>query len=448
MLKKRIWIFILAVFSLSALLFIRQGLKQAGNDEGGSIEKKSRILILAPHPDDEAIACAGVIQQALAGGAEVKIAYLTNGDHNQVSFIVYEKRFTLRRSEFIHMGEVRMNEAKKAMKLLGLDESNLIFLGYPDFGTFTMLRNYWNSARAYKSLLTRISSVPYKTDFSFGSPYTGNNILRDLKNVILNYQPDEIFVSHPADVNVDHKSLYIYLQVALADLRNQIKLPKVYPYLVHCAGWPLPRHYHPELDLEPPQRFSDGQINWFKVYLTDEQLKNKHRSILSYRSQTESAAFYLLSFARKNELFGDYTPVDLTQGKDTHPISYSLDNGDLLISIDKTKEIVKNISTLSYFFGYSYEKPFAEMPKIMIVTKYNRVKVFNGPRRISPSEIKVDLLKEILVLRVPLKLLGEPAFLFTSVKVYGSRSLAYFSGFRKIIIKGGSDGRAKISENK
>jgi LmbE family N-acetylglucosaminyl deacetylase len=436
------------VFGFGVFLFIRQNAKQADSKEGSLIKRKGRILILVPHPDDEAIACAGVIQEALAKGSEVKIVYLTNGDHNQFSFIVYEKRFTLRRSEFIHMGEVRMNEAKKAMKLLGLDESNLIFLGYPDFGTFMILRNYWNDARPYKSLLTRISSVPYKTNLSFGSSYIGDNILRDLKNVILNYKPDEIFVSHPADVNVDHKSLYIYLQVALADLKNQINAPKVYPYLVHCLGWPQPRHYHPELGLDAPQEFSDGQIDWFKFYLTEGQLKNKHRSILSYRSQTESSAFYLLSFARKNELFGDYSPIDLTQDKNMYPINYSLDNGDLLISIDKPKEVIKHISTLSYLFSYSYKKPFAEMPKIMIVSKYNKVKIFNGPRIINPEEVKIDLFNETLVLRVPLKLLGEPDFLFASVKVYGEQSLAYFSGFRKIIIKGGSDGRTKISEDK
>ncbi len=50
-----------------------------------------RVLILAPHPDDEDIGCAGVIQRALKSGAKVKIMYLTNGDHNEFAFIVYEK---------------------------------------------------------------------------------------------------------------------------------------------------------------------------------------------------------------------------------------------------------------------------------------------------------------------------------------------------------------------
>src|SRR5215470_14613399 len=38
------------------------------------------IVIFAPHPDDEVIGCAGVIMQALARGARVKVVAITNGD--------------------------------------------------------------------------------------------------------------------------------------------------------------------------------------------------------------------------------------------------------------------------------------------------------------------------------------------------------------------------------
>src|SRR4030042_2929508 len=91
----------------------------------GPFKAEDRVLILAPHPDDEAIGCAGIIQQALKAGSEVHVVYLTNGDHNEFAFIVYEKRITLRKGEFIHMGEGRRKEAVKAMKLLGLNENDL-----------------------------------------------------------------------------------------------------------------------------------------------------------------------------------------------------------------------------------------------------------------------------------------------------------------------------------
>ena len=115
-----------------------------------SFKKAERVLVLVPHPDDEAIACAGVIQSALSAGSKLKIVYLTNGDHNQLSFIVYEKRLTVRKGEFVHMGEVRKKEALAAMNFLGVNKNDLVFLGYPDFGTFNMFSEYWASKKPYK----------------------------------------------------------------------------------------------------------------------------------------------------------------------------------------------------------------------------------------------------------------------------------------------------------
>ena len=104
-----------------------------------------RILILAPHPDDEVMAAGGVIQKALKAKAKIKILFLTNGDHNEPAFIVYEKRLTIRKGEFIHMGQVRRKESLEALKILGLTEKDCVFLGYPDFGTMEILLKYWGA---------------------------------------------------------------------------------------------------------------------------------------------------------------------------------------------------------------------------------------------------------------------------------------------------------------
>jgi LmbE family N-acetylglucosaminyl deacetylase len=431
------------------------------------IKKHDRILILAPHPDDETIGCAGIIQQALSVGAQVKVAYLTNGEHNQVAFIVYEKRLTLKKGEFIHMGEVRRTEAIKAMRLLGLNEGDLIFLGYPDFGTFTIFSQYWQAQKPFKSLLTRISSVPYKNNLSYGAPYVGESILNDLKKVLLDYKPNKIFVSHPADVNVDHKTFYLFLQIALRDLNKEIPHPKVYPYLIHCLGWPIPRHYHPQLSLEPPKQFSESQIKWREFTLTPEQLDKKYRAILCYKSQTESSAFYLLAFARKNELFGDYPDIELqrqvslkkramsffgfsdmfreresevlsglenlTGGKGR--VSYAVADNSILIRIEKAKEISRRFSFVLYLFGYSYETPFASMPKIRIIAKYNKFKVFDGKSMLKTQGISLQVNSNVLILKVPLQVLGNPGFILSSMRSYGRPLPADVTGFRKIDIK-------------
>jgi LmbE family N-acetylglucosaminyl deacetylase len=75
----------------------------------------AKILIVAPHPDDEALMFSGVVYSALSRGEPVKIVMMTNGDLTGVS-----------------MGNTRQDETVSAMSgVLGILESNIIFLGYP-----------------------------------------------------------------------------------------------------------------------------------------------------------------------------------------------------------------------------------------------------------------------------------------------------------------------------
>jgi len=467
MLKKAIFIIFFIILAVGYVYPIADVPKSTPVSDLGPIGKSDRILILAPHPDDETIGCGGIIQEAVSKGADIRIIYLTNGDHNQVAFIVYEKRLTFKKGEFIHMGEVRRSEAIKAMQLLGVDKKNLIFLGYPDFGTFTIFRNFWQTSRSFKSFLTRISSVPYKENFSFGAPYKGESILADLEKILKDYKPNKIFVSHPADTNVDHKALYLFLQIALRDLGQEIPKAHIYPYLIHHVGWPLPRHYHPQLSLEPPAQFLDSQVAWFRFELTSQQLDKKHQAILCYRSQTSSSAFYLLSFARRNELFGDYPEVEIKKEEppkdktmsffgfsnmfiDSGPtntfedlkqltenrgqVSYAILENNLLIRIDKPQELSKRFSMQLYLFGYSDKTPFAAMPKIRIITKYKKLKVFDGRKMISPEGLSLELNSRELNLKVPLEILGEPDFVLTAVKTYTMILDVDTTGFREINI--------------
>lgn len=431
------------------------------------IKKNDRILILAPHPDDETIGCAGIIQEALKAGADIHVVYLTNGDHNEFAFIVYKKELILTKGEFIQMGELRKKEAVKAMKLLGLNETELVFLGYPDFGTFNIFKDYWQSERPFRDFLTRISSVPYKGGLSYGAPYKAENILDDLERVLRLYNPTKIFVSHPADVNVDHKSLYLFLEVALADLDWELPRPKIYPYLIHCVGWPLPRHYRPELSLSPPKKFLDSPIRWSEYKLSAVELEKKYQAILSYRSQTASSAFYLLAFARKNELFGDYPQIKLVLParsgesnklallkkrffsffkladreaglKEGIPgelgkFNYSVEDSTLSIRIRKTKETAdRRVTAAFYLFGYSYGTPFAQMPKLHIITKYKNFRVFDGKKEINPQGVVLDLSRKDLILKVPLKVLGNPDFILSAVRAYTGALPEDTLGFCKI----------------
>ncbi len=419
-----------------------------------AFSSSDRVLVLAPHPDDEAIACAGVIQETLRRGASLKVVYLTNGDHNQLAFLVYKKRPVLRTGEFIQMGEVRRKEATKAMESLGVPDEDLVFLGYPDFGTFSIFCKYWKSRKPYKSILTRISAVPYKENFSYGSAYTGENILADLKKVLLDYRPTKIFVSHSGDVNVDHKAYYLFLCVALADLEREIGRPQVFPYLVHCPGWPLPRHYHPELPLLPPEQFSGLALDWRVHWLNGTDLEKKHGAVLCYRSQTSSSAFYLLSFARGNELFGDYPDITLgsvgkgrifpfsreTPDEEYDPpgpneageVSYSVSGGMFYITVGKNSELEKRFVFTAYIFGYKKGVEFAAMPKIMFISRHNVFKMFDKGRPVPSGGVSVKLSKGQVTVGIPLHLLGDPDLMLVSIRTYDRMQPRGAAGFRRI----------------
>ena len=74
------------------------------------------ILIIAPHPDDEALIAAGRVRAAVAAGDTVKIVVVTNGDFTTASSAAWR---------------ARPNRCAAA-EVLGLTEEDVIFLGYPD----------------------------------------------------------------------------------------------------------------------------------------------------------------------------------------------------------------------------------------------------------------------------------------------------------------------------
>lgn len=387
-----------------------------------------RILVLCSHPDDEAIGAAGVIQQAIKAGAAVKVVYYTNGDSNEPAFSVYEKRLTFRKGEFLHMGEVRRQEAIAAMGCLGLNSKDLIFLGYPDVGTMAILTQYWGHTRPYKALFTRVSKVPYPECLSPGAPYLGESILRDLEKIIPGFGPTKIFVSHPADRNNDHRSLYLFLRIALWDLEGEIGQPKIYPYFIHLAGWPDPRGYHPELGLEPPGPVKD--VSWAQLALTQKEVNRKHDAIAYYKSEVEYDPPYLFTFARKYELFGDYPYIKIKRqpqddrirwvnADSTNAVSYACEDACLYIKLSLKRKADKDVGMSVFLLGYSRKTDFADMPKLKVSIDAFGIHVKNKKETVSIKDAVVSYGGNSVILKMPLKALGDPDYILSSVRAAG-----------------------------
>ncbi len=420
------------------------------------IKKDQRILVLAPHPDDEVLGTCGLIQRALAAGAQVKIVFLTNGDHNQMAFKMETKRIVLPPSTYIALGEQRREESIKAAAFLGLPQTNLIFLGYPDSGTLKIWQERWKDAEPFCNRLTRARAVPYRDNLSFGAAYKGESILNDLVKILEGYHPTTIFVTAPSDTNVDHQAAFCFLQAAL--LQAHLKEPevKVWLYLIHFGAWPKPYHFHPELPLLPPKRLLNSELAWYKLTLDPEETRKKYETILLLKSILKGRAYLWTAFARRNELFAatgvlkveiasspagpDWSKEPLISNigiseveNNQEPtvglkgISYQ-ESGDTFfvdITLAKTLSLkIKNGISL-YLFGFRKDTLFGEMPKIRITLQpFSHLSVYDGMRKIKNPQVKLVPREKGLSFLVPLNLLGQPEMLFASARVHrGETSL-------------------------
>src|SRR5262249_34691939 len=101
----------LPAFLLSAFLIFGSHISHAA---GG-------VLIFAPHPDDQAICCSGIIQQALAQGEPVTVALLTSGDAFTDATVGLTKKPAdkLTPEDYMRLGRFRDEQTLAAMKILG-----------------------------------------------------------------------------------------------------------------------------------------------------------------------------------------------------------------------------------------------------------------------------------------------------------------------------------------
>lgn len=99
-----------------------------------SLNASTRLLVVAPHPDDESIATGELIQLVRRFGGEVSIALLTNGDNNPWPQRWVERRLRIGEAERRRWGQRRRGEVGRALQQLGVDGAALHVLDWPDMG--------------------------------------------------------------------------------------------------------------------------------------------------------------------------------------------------------------------------------------------------------------------------------------------------------------------------
>jgi len=276
-------------------------LSKASLEKFPEFKKDDRLLVIAPHIDDEIICCSGLIQRAKQAGSTVKIVYLTNGDDNLGSVIRDEKTLKINPNDFITLGEKRATEGKKATQVLGLAEKDLIFLAYAERGLYQMLNKHYDLDNPYTSQGTKFTYNPYSGTYKSQQLYTGSNLVSDLGEVIKNYQPTLITISHLRDLNSDHRAAFSFLEKVLTEEKIQTR---VFAYLVHYRFFPAKKTLSLNEFLYPPKKLF-SQKGWFSFDLTTEEENKKLEAINQNVSQRELRPFYdlLQSFVKRNEIF-------------------------------------------------------------------------------------------------------------------------------------------------
>lgn len=190
--------------------------------------EKQRVLVLAPHADDEIIGCGGVIQRYLKNGSAVRVAI--------ASFVQgpYHKYYTEKNQYETYDGTTRLNELEESHRILGI--KNYRFL-YTD-----------NDEVQYHSKLDTVPRI---------------ELVSKLEKEILEFKPTVIYIPSVTK-HQDHTSLH---EAALTATR---------PYFWN--GSVLVYETDGELSFQP---------NLF-VRMNRDEIRKKQNALKAYKTQVGS----------------------------------------------------------------------------------------------------------------------------------------------------------------
>lgn len=261
----------------------------------------NRVLVFVPHPDDETLATGELIQATLAAGARARVVFATDGDNNPWPQRWLERRWHIGPSDRARWGGRRRCEAVAALAILGVEDSAVRFLGWPDQGLTTCLME-------------------------------GDKAIAVLAEEISRFAPTHVAMPALADRHPDHSALRVMLDLAL--LRTGATITRL-GYVVH--------------GLAPP-------ANPRVVASNEARQKRKQQAMRAHTTQVALSRQRLLDLAARPERFDvaeaseATTPAQLTPPtviRIPHRLLSSLQRRhELLLVLAASNEIVRLRVTL------------------------------------------------------------------------------------------------------
>jgi len=250
-----------------------------------ALAASDRLLILAPHPDDESIATGGLIQVAREVGAPVRVIVLTDGDNNPWPQRWIEKRWHIDAAARARWGARRREEARAAMRVLGLEPHDALFFGLPDLGlTDLLMRN-------------------------------DQTVIESLRAASDDFDPTILVMPALSDRHPDHSAAYILACLALQRARTS---PRLLSFAVH-----------------------GGTAGGVVLPLSSAQRETKANAIRAHTTQVRLSGRRFLSYAAGDETFDDALSV---AGNPAQPLRASLRDGVLEVSVEHVRGSLRGLA--------------------------------------------------------------------------------------------------------
>lgn len=312
-----------ALWLLPLLLAAAPLLAISGTSGPLEIGAGERLLVIAPHPDDETLGAGGLVQRVLARGGSARVALVTVGDGYLEAVAAETGRARPPASDFIAYGERRLREARAAVRELGGDRVRLHVLGFPDGALAQLLHAHGGRSRPVRSTTTGASDPPYREAVDPNVAYVGDELRRELERILREAEPTLVALPDPADAHPDHGATGLFGLLALEAYSRHLPgrpgtpMPRVLLYLVHWRGWPAgfasPTPPGPETPLELPQDLPEPGLTRVSLALGESERRAKAAALARHVSQQEVMASFLRAFVRSSEPFRLLEAPDLAK---------------------------------------------------------------------------------------------------------------------------------------
>jgi N-acetyl-1-D-myo-inositol-2-amino-2-deoxy-alpha-D-glucopyranoside deacetylase len=305
-----------------------------------SLAGYQRLLILAPHCDDETLGSGGLILAAQRAGIQVRVVIATNGDGYFFATAQDFRKVYPRPQDYIRFGELRQQESLAALKILGVNAEQVTFLSYPDRGTPSEWNDHWLEQNPYRSPYSLDTKSPYPLTYDQKSIYAGVDYLADIMSILKSFRPDLIVYPHPDDVHPDHWGLNAFTRLAIAEVNHaDVNFqPTQLTYLVHRPDFPTIRGLKPQDSLLPPPALLSLYPDWIRLDLTPDDVQRKGLAVQAYHSQLPLLRSLMESFVRTNELFASVETPALpvaANGNLLDPSTWSDKNGQPIPPVER-----------------------------------------------------------------------------------------------------------------